>query len=134
LPIKNEVLNYQEDILLEIKRSKKGNYPVTFITFKFIGKNKLYLTNTFMKIINSKIWDTDKFLFNTKYSVIGIFPFAGVENIQLIEEKMKFYYSEIIEGKSIFDDTGMLILKKIYPQDVTDYDNLIYEINQFVKN
>ena len=133
IPLRNEVINYKEDILLEIKKSKKGSYPVTFIVFRFIGRNKLYLTNAFMKMIRTKIWDTDKVLFYTKHSIIMILPFSGIENINLIEEKMKFYYSEIIKDKKTFDDTGMISLKKIYPNDVLDFENLIFEIDQFVK-
>jgi len=132
-PIRNEVSNYQRDLLLEIKKAKKGDYPVTFLTFRFIGNNKLLATNLFAKKISSKLWDTDQVLFYSKHTLIGIFLFSGMESINLIEEKMRYFYFEVTEGRNIFDETDMLIHKKVFPFEFSNYDELIYEIDTFAK-
>lgn len=131
--IMTKVTNYEQDISLAIKRAKKGAYPITFIIFDFIGKNKLFLANKFMKKLQGEIWDTDKALFYTKYAIIGIFPFSGYKNKEVIEEKMKHYYMEVVNSKAVFLETNMEMLDIIFPTNVESYDDLIIKIDNFLK-
>lgn len=132
--VRNEVRNYQKDLSLEIKKANKGAYPVTFIIFNFVGKNKLYFANTFMRKLLNEKWDTDKAIFYTKDVIIGIFLFSGQKNLKVIEEKMKYYYSVINENKNASEGTDMIMQSLIYPTQVGDYDDFIYEINKFLRN
>lgn len=134
IEVRNEVRNYQKDLSLEIKKASKGAYPITFIIFNFLGKNKLYLANTFMRKLLNEKWDTDKAIFYAKDVIIGIFPFSGQKNLRVIEEKMKFYYSVINENKSTFNATDMIMQSIIYPTQVENYDDLIDEINNLLGN
>jgi len=132
IEVRNEVRNYQKDLSFEIKKAQKGAYPITFIIFNFIGKNRLYLANTFMRKLLNEKWDTDKAIFYTKEVIIGIFPFSGQKNLRVIEEKMKFYYSLINESKNTYKDSDMIMQSLIFPTQVTGYDDLIYEINNIL--
>jgi|GEM_PF-6553647 len=132
--VRNEVRNYQKDISLEIKKASKGAYPITFIVFNFVGKNKIFLANTFMRELLSKKWDTDKALFYAKDVIIGIFPFSGQKNLRVIEEKMKFYYSVVKKEKSAYKESDMIMESFIYPTQVGGYDDLIYEIKNILGN
>lgn len=133
IPIRNEVSDYQSDLHLEIKKAKKGEYPATFMIFRFVGNNKLMMTNLFMKKLRNKLWDTDKVLFYSKHTIIGIFLFSGIESINLIEEKMRYYYEEATEGRNVFYETDMLIMKKVFMVDFKNFDELIYDIDNFAK-
>jgi len=132
--VRNEVQNYQKDLSLEIKKASKGAYPITFVVFNFIGKNKLFLANTFMRKLLSEKWDTDKAIFFTKDTIIGIFPFSGQKNLKVIEEKMKFYYSVIRKDKSAYRESDMIMQSLIYPTQVGGYQDLIHEINNILGN
>jgi len=132
IEVRNEVRNYQKDLSLEIKKANKGAYPITFIVFNFVGKNKLFLANTFMRKLLSEKWDTDKALFFEKDVIIGIYPFSGQKNLRVIEEKMNFYYSVIKKEKSSYKESDMVMESLIYPTQIGGYDDLIYEINSIL--
>lgn len=128
--VKNQVRNYEKDLSLEIKKANKGSYPITFISFNFIGKNKLYLANAFMKKLQEEKWDTDKALFYKKHHILGIFPFSGKKNLKVIEEKMKFYYQSITNNKNAYKQSDMILGSYIYPDDVKNFDHLIDELQE----
>lgn len=130
IEVRNEVRNYQKDLSLEIKRAKKGAYPITFIVFNFMGKNKLFLANMFMRKLLAEKWDTDKALFYSKDVIIGIFPFSGQKNLRVIEEKMKFYYSDLKTEKSIYEESDLIVNSLIYPTQIIGYEELIHEIEK----
>ena len=132
--VRNEVRNYKMDLSLEIKKANKGAYPLTFIIFNCIGNNKLYLANTFMRKLLSEKWDTDKAIFYSKDVIIGIFPFSGQKSLKVVKEKTKFYYTEIKKGKASYNESDMIMTSLVYPTQVTSYDELIQEINEFLGN
>ena len=87
-----------------------------------------------MRKLLSEKWDTDKAIFYTKDVIIGIFPFSGQKNLRVIEEKMKFYYSVIKKDKSTYKESDMIMQSFIYPTQVGEFDDLIYEINSMLGN
>jgi len=134
--IKNENFNftYENIMKFELKKSKKGKYPITFTLLHFSGANGSISANIFIKKMLSDLWDTDEIVFYKKNVLLGIFPFSGSENSKIIENKINAKFEEIKIQNQRLSKTEMAISIFVDSKDNSfEYDYYINEFNSFLK-
>ena len=134
--IKKENFNFTYDKIMqfELKKSKKGKYPLTFTIIKFPISTGMILSNIFIKKVLNTIWDTDEILFYKKNVLLGIHPFSKVEDFKIIEKKLYNIFEKIKEDNHKFKKNNIYIKSFIdMPGENQPYDYYIENFNNHIK-
>jgi CheY-like chemotaxis protein len=133
--IKKENLNfsYENIIKFELKKSKKGNYPLTFIIINFPILTGNILANIFIKKIIKDIWDTDEIVFYKQNVLLGIHPFSSVKNSEIISKKLHDKCTDAKKHNLCFENVSLNL--KIFidkPNENHSYDYYIEKFDEFI--
>jgi len=134
--IKNENFNftYENIMKFELKKSKKGKYPITFTLLNFLGTNGTIATNIFIKQMLTDLWDTDEIIFYKQNVLLGIFPFSSPENSKIIEDKIYKKFKEVKNKNPRLKQTEINISMFIDSKENNfEYDYYINQFNKFIK-
>ncbi|MEA1974784.1 MAG: response regulator, partial [Bacillota bacterium] len=134
--IKKENFNFTYDKIMqfELKKSKKGKYPLTFSIIKFPISTGMTLSNIFIKKVLNIIWDTDEILFYKKNVLLGIHPFSKIDDFKIIEKKLYDIFEEIKKDNHKFKKNNIYIKSFIdMPGKNQPYDYYIDNFNNYIK-
>ena len=126
----NLVKEYKEEIQLEIKKAKKGNYSISFALLTFDGKFEQSAKNSYMRFLRKKLWDTDEAFFFKNNSILCFFPFSGVDEKNILIKKLNKYYRQVIMDSKKYDNCKFTLSFNIFPDNISNFNQLIEEIKE----
>lgn len=120
----------KKDLLLKIKKARKGEYPITFILIYFNSSQSSALTDDFMEKLIKILWDTDDAYFYKKNMILSVHPFAPKETAPLIENKIIEIFKKIDGGIELLKSDAIALEVINFPIDLEDYDMLEKNIDK----
>lgn len=116
--------NFEEDIVLELKRARKGKYPISFTLIHFVSSESLKLATLFMKKFLKILWDTDQAFFYHNDVLLSMHPFAPVDTTHIIEDKIHNIFEMLKEEIYFVQDSQIKIDFISYPRDIESFERL----------
>lgn len=118
--------NLEKYLLGEFRKAEKGNFCLSFM-FATVTlddpeeqgnmMSQAYYLNLFYETIRHLFWDTDAFIrLNSKY-YLGVFPFCGQKNLEVLTGKINTAFSALYKEKNMPPYVKLITAFASYPDD-----------------
>lgn len=140
--IPNVSVNFISYIKKEIKKAKKAKYPVSIMISLIIDprsrldalldKRYQMISNALFDELSAVLFETDIFLKYSSRSFIGVFPFCGIENVALIDEKLQTIFNRY---KETHQEKYITLISQFAtnPDDGEDYEILLEKVEMHMR-
>lgn len=116
---------------MELKRSKRGGYPLTMVMAKLTGEGPELIKDLDQSVKNF-LRDTDRILVVDDQTFIGVFPFTQKDYVPIIEQKFRQTFDREI-GKT-GNHKRLCIYGVTYPPYETSLETLLKRMENGIKN
>jgi CheY-like chemotaxis protein len=137
------ILNLPFFIHSEFKKATKGNYNVTIMMttfYKPLKDNSNEIDTEYNKVseyvydhLKDIFWDTDIFIHYASQNFIGVFPFASVENKNVINDKVATCFEDLKFKNPKLKEYSLSNVFVTYPQDIEEDEDVFLTLLEKTK-
>jgi DNA-binding response OmpR family regulator len=137
------ILNLPFFIHSEFKKATKGNYAVTIMMstfYKPLKANSNEIDNEYNKVseyvydhLKNIFWDTDIFIHYASQNFIGVFPFASIENKNVISDKVDACFNDLKLKNPKLKEYSLSNVFVTYPQDIEEDEDVFLTLLEKAK-
>lgn len=125
--------NLEKYLLGEFRKAEKGQFSLSFM-FATVSlddpeeqgnmMSQTYYLNLFFETIRHLFWDTDAFIkLNSRY-YLGVFPFCGQKNVEILMNKVISSFNTLYSAKNMPAYVRLVTAFSSYPEDGTKFLDL----------
>lgn len=140
LEIPNPHVDFDNYVEKEIRKAIKGKYAVSLVLSVILDPARRIplvrdlryqkVLKTIPHYVSTVLFDTDIFVSYGSSRFVGVFPFCGPENQELIENKLCHVFRGLHETDEIDPSLMLLNIFAAYPEDGQDRETLMTVLDQ----
>lgn len=124
------VFDIESYLTSEFRKAEKSKYEITSLMCTIVAPvdendsksagTAGQISNLFFKKFKSISWETDLFERNGSQTFIGVFPYCGLNKMDIIKKKLMDCFDGVKNANDEFSGFNLAISSTVFPSEVTD--------------